>query len=108
MRKTPLFTIALLVLIVSVAFAPHKTAKIEWLTIDELQAAYQKEPRPVLVDVYTSWCGWCKVMDKQTYTNENVINYINSHYYAVKFDAETKDSVSFAGKKFGYKPEYRA
>ncbi|UAY51481.1 thioredoxin family protein [Ferruginibacter albus] len=108
MRKTPLFTIALLVLILSVSFAPHKTSKIEWLTIDELQAAYQKEPRPVLFDVYTSWCGWCKVMDKQTYTNENVINYINAHYYAVKYDAESKDSVSFGGKKFGYKPEYRA
>jgi thioredoxin-related protein len=89
------------------SFKQPSAEKIKWLSIEELHAAYAKEPRPVLVDVYTSWCGWCKVMDKETYRNSNVADYINTHYYAVKFDAEGKDSVMWAGKKFGYTPQKR-
>jgi thioredoxin-related protein len=107
MKKVSVLMIALFLLVASSFTTSKKKDKIEWLTMDELQTAYQKEPRPVLFDVYTHWCGWCKVMDKETYSNENVINYINQHYYAVKFDAETKDSVFFAGKKYGYIAAYK-
>ena len=62
-----------------------------------MQEAYAKEPRPILIDMYTSWCGWCKVMDKKTYTNENVVAYINKKFYAVKFNAESKATLSFLG-----------
>ncbi|MBP8765025.1 MAG: DUF255 domain-containing protein, partial [Ferruginibacter sp.] len=68
----------------------------------EMQEAYAKEPRPILIDMYTSWCGWCKVMDKKTYTNENVVAYINKKFYAVKFNAESKATLSFLGKDYAY------
>jgi thioredoxin-related protein len=110
MKKTSTFII-LFLFIATVSFVPNKhnkKDKIEWLTISELQAAYAREPRPVLVDVYTQWCGWCKAMDKETFSNENVANYINTHYYAVKFDAESKESFTWAGKTFTYDSSYRA
>lgn len=76
--------------------------KIQWLSITEMQAAYSKNPKPILVDVYTSWCGWCKVMDKETYSNEKVAAYINEKYYAVKLDAESQEPVEWNGKKYAY------
>jgi thioredoxin-related protein len=72
------------------------------MNLDELRVAVKKKSRPILIDVYTSWCGWCKVMDKETYSNEKVIEYINAHFYAVKFDAESTLPVEFAGKSYNF------
>ncbi|MFT3680730.1 MAG: DUF255 domain-containing protein [Ferruginibacter sp.] len=108
MQKVTLYFItAILVLFVS-SFSPSKKDKIKWLNITDLQTEYSKNPRPILIDVYTDWCGWCKVMDKETYSNDKVVTYINEHYYALKLDAESKDSIIWAGKKFGYNPDNRA
>jgi TonB family protein len=74
--------------------------KIHWMKIDELEAAESKEPRVVMVDVYTQWCGPCKMMSNQTFTHPEVVKYMNEHYYCVKFDAESGDSVVFKGKTY--------
>lgn len=76
--------------------------KVKWLSINEVDALYAKEPRPILVDVYTSWCGWCKTMDKKTYSHEQLASYLNTRYYAVKFNAESKSDVKFNGKIYSY------
>jgi thioredoxin-related protein len=50
--------------------------------------------------MYTDWCGWCKKMDASTFINPVIVEYMNQHYYAVKFNAERKDTVLFNGTKF--------
>jgi uncharacterized protein YyaL (SSP411 family) len=98
MPKVILFFISAVLLVASMSFMEPKGEKVKWLTVAEMQAAYSKNPKPILVDVYTTWCGWCKVMDKQTYSNEKVAAYINEKYYAVKFDAESKEPVEVERK----------
>ena len=107
MQKFSLYFTAMVLLLCSSFSFPDKE-KINWLTLEQLQEAYAKQPKPILVDLYTSWCGWCKVMDRDTYSKENVAAYINEKYYAVKFNAEQRDSVSFAGKRYGYNSAYQA
>lgn len=80
--------------------------KIHWMKIDELEAAEAKQPRVVMVDVYTQWCGPCKMMSNQTFTHPDVVKYMNEHFYCVKFDAESGDSVVFKGKTFK-NPDYK-
>jgi uncharacterized protein YyaL (SSP411 family) len=82
--------------------------KINWISFDELSKVYAANPKPILIDVYTSWCGWCKVMDKETYDNEKVARYINEKYYAVKFDAESTSPVLFNSKSYNYDATNRA
>ena len=43
------------------------------------------EPRPIFVDVYTDWCGWCKKMDRDTFQNPKVVAYMNKQYYCILF-----------------------
>lgn len=62
--------------------------KIEWLTFEEAVEATEFQPKMLLIDVYTDWCGWCKKMDKETFTDPAVIKYINDSFYAVKMNAE--------------------
>ena len=104
-----LFGIALFL----VTFAPltnAQEAKINWMTLEEAVAAQQDQPRKIMMDVYTQWCGPCKMMMSRTFTNQQVIDYINANYYAVKFDAESPNPVEFKGKTFenpGWKQNVR-
>jgi thioredoxin-related protein len=81
---------------------------IKWLTFEEAVRKNEKEPRLLLIDVYTDWCGWCKKMDRTTYSDADVAAYINKNYWPVRFNAEQRDSILFSGKTFRYVPERKA
>lgn len=68
---------------------------VNWISFDEAYKKCKVKPRPIMIDVYTTWCGPCKMMSAQTFNNPAIAKYINDNFYAVKFDAETKDSVKF-------------
>lgn len=91
-----------------VSFTTKPKEKINWISIAELNEKYEQQPKPILIDLYTDWCGWCKVMDKNTYGNEKVAAYINENYYAVKFDAESKADVTFNKVVYKYNPQYKS
>lgn len=74
--------------------------KIEWLTLQEALDKNKKEPRKIFIDFYTDWCGWCKKMDVTSFTDPTVIQMLNTRYYAVKFDAETKDTIVYKDKTY--------
>lgn len=79
--------------------------RLVWHTIDQiekLQANNPNDSKKVIVDVFTDWCRWCKVMDDKTFTDAALINYLNENYYMVKFNAELKDELTFKGKKYAY------
>lgn len=82
---------------------------IQWMTFEEAVAKAQSDPNPknIFIDFYTHWCGWCKVMDKQTFTDPNVIKYMNKYFYPVKFNAEQKEPITFMGKEYNFVAEGR-
>lgn len=71
---------------------------IEWISLAEAYERMQQDPRKIIVDVYTNWCGWCKRMDRETFSNEEVAQYVNEHFYAVKLNAESKDEELILGE----------
>jgi thioredoxin-related protein len=108
MQKVAFLSIIFISVISISAFRPKKEKqKLNWLTLAETEEKLKKEPRPVLIDLYTNWCGWCKVMDRKTYSNQKVIQYLNEKFYVVKLDAETKTELSWKGKKYNYNASYK-
>lgn len=75
--------------------------QIEWLTFEEAASKTASQPKMILVDVYTDWCGWCKKMDKDTFRDPKVIAFVNEHFYPVKLNAEnSKRKFNFKGKEY--------
>ena len=68
--------------------------EINWLTLEKAIELQKKSPKKIMIDVYTSWCGPCKMLDKNTFHNADVVKYVNANYYAVKFNAEGNESVN--------------
>jgi len=101
MKKT--LSILILILVVGITQAQE----IKWMSMNEALAAQKKEPKKIMMDAYTTWCGPCKMMDKNTFTNKDVVSYINKNFYAVKFDAEGTEKITY--KDFTYtNPNYDA
>ncbi len=96
-------TLALAIILSSLAQAQQSDnakASIQWLTLEEAQQLSEKEPRKIIMDVYTDWCGWCKKMDKTTFADKSVVDYVNKNFYAVKLKADSNDKVTFKGQEF--------
>ncbi len=84
----------------SFCYSQNENGAVKWLTFEEAQQKNKITQRPFLIDIYTDWCGWCKHMMKTTYSNQGFANYINAHFYPIKFDAEGKDTIEYNGEKF--------
>ncbi|AWW29324.1 thioredoxin family protein [Echinicola strongylocentroti] len=94
-------TLLLPFMVMTGLFTSHQAAgqeEIDWLTFEQLEDSLEIAPKKVFIDFYTDWCTYCKKMDKKVFTDPEVISTINSTYYAVKMDAESRDTVHFDGQ----------
>ena len=95
-------------LLVVISFTTVGVAQeINWITLEEAVKLQKKNPKKIMMDMYTNWCGPCKMLDKNTFQNKDVADYVNKHFYAVKFNAEGNETVTFKGKTYtnpGYDP----
>lgn len=92
-----------LLLILSVSVVSAQT--INWMTMDEAIAAQAKKPKKMFVDMYTVWCGPCKMLDRNTFSNPDVANFINKNFYPVKFNAEGNETIHLKDKIYN-NPSY--
>ncbi len=72
-----------------------KTPTIKWISLKEALELNKTAPKKIAIDLYTDWCGWCKRMDVTTFADSAVAAYMNQNFYAVKFNAETSDTVFY-------------
>jgi thioredoxin-related protein len=98
-KSTILYLLALLILmpVLSPAQTP-KSGEVSWVSYDQGLEAAKKQNKHIIVDFYTTWCGWCKKMDKDTYTNKEVKKLLADNYVAVRLNAESSRSFSINGK----------
>lgn len=92
-----ILTVASLLFVLNIS---HAQKKVNWVSWDEAIAAATDNPKKIYIDIFTDWCGYCKKMDKQTFTDPEVIKYLNENFYPVKFDAEQKESINFNDTEF--------
>lgn len=108
--RRPLVLAALCALLVALpaaasaasAAAPARgaaAARVAWRGWDEGLAEAKTSGRPVLVDVYTDWCGWCRRMERDVYARPEVRAYLDRHYVTIKLNAESEQPASYRGRR---------
>ncbi len=74
--------------------------EIQWMSLSEALAAQKKQPKKIFMDVYTVWCGPCKLYDRNTFSNPEVAAFINQHFYPVKFNGEGDETIVYQGNTY--------
>ncbi|WP_063850800.1 thioredoxin family protein [Flammeovirga sp. SJP92] len=101
MNKISLFFLIGFTMIFSYSFNALKVnGEISWKTAEEAITLSKKDGKPIFIDVYTDWCGWCKILDKKTFQNSDVVEYVSENYHAVKLNPEKEGSFQFKGEEF--------
>lgn len=90
-------SVLILLLCLGISFV---SAQVRWMSITQAMEAQKQNPKKIIINFYTDWCQVCKTLDRQTYGNLVVSNYINTHYYPVKFNAESREVVRIYDNTF--------
>ena len=67
---------------------PEHVPFIEGRPFAEILKKAKAEKKPVMIDVYAVWCGPCKLMDRTTFVDPQVIAWAKANVIPARFDAE--------------------
>lgn len=97
----------LLTVLISFRLSAQQPETIKWVSISEAEKLSAQQPKKILIDIYTDWCGWCRKLDATTYKDPRVVKYLNENFYAVKLNAESKEKITYQNKEYSYDPARR-
>lgn len=83
---------------------PSGFAQLRAYSFQEAEQLSKQNPKPIVVFIHTSWCKYCKIMENSSFKNKEVIAELNTNFYFVSFDAETKEPITFNNQTFSFKP----
>jgi len=76
---------------------------VHWRDLDDALAEAKSSNKIIVADVYTDWCGWCKRMDRDTYSKPDVQAYLDKSFVPVKLNAEADTRVHYAKGEYSYR-----
>lgn len=83
---------------------------MSWYTTQEAIDLQKTKPRKIFLDVYTTWCGPCKMLTANTFSNPVIQKLLTDYYLPSKFNAESNEVIEFKGATYKnpkYSPQPR-
>ena len=84
---------------------PSGFAQLKIYTFEEAEKLSNENPKPFVVFIHTSWCKYCKMMENSTFKNSEIINILNTEFYFISLDAESKNDIHFNNHQFQFIPK---
>ena len=75
---------------------------VNWQPIQQAATLAGKQHRKILIEIYTQWSEGFKELERTVLTQLHIAKYLNDTYVAVKFDAETREDVSFQNRNYKF------
>ncbi len=76
-----------------------KNDEIQWVRYDVGLKRAKEENKHVFIDFTAKWCGWCKKMDRETFSRPEVIEMLNTYFVPVKVDGDSPRELDIDGYK---------
>jgi len=73
---------------------------VKWYDFEDAVVLSKKTGKPIFIEFYTDWCGWCKRLLDSTFTDKEVAPYLNSFFYPVRINAEAFDTIAYKDTVF--------
>ena len=80
-------------------------AQLKIHTFEEAEKLAKENPKSFVVFIHTSWCNYCKMMENSTFKNDEIIQLLNTDFYFISLDAESKNDIHFNNHAFRFKPK---
>lgn len=93
-------TLFFVAFVTGLSFSQNRSIQFEHGTFSELLAKAKKENKMIFIDCYTTWCGPCKWMAKNVFTNDTAADFYNKNFVNAKIDMEQGEGIEIA-KKYG-------
>jgi len=93
-----------LAILVFLNFSVGYSQKTYATTFEELPLKMAKEPKPILIKMYTAWCAVCKLQDRQIEKDNQLQKLLSDKYYYIEFNAESREAVLFNGREYIFLP----
>jgi len=97
-RSCRILFVTLCLLLSSLSAMAQPKESIQWISFEQLADSLRTNPKRVLLFFHTEWCAYCRKMQNDVFTDSKVVKRIKNDYYAVRFDAESVDTVNFDGQ----------
>ena len=72
-----------------------ESSELAWMSYDEAFKLAAQTHKPMVVDVYTTWCGWCRRMDATTYKDPKVVAALKENFVLVRLNAESAKALTY-------------
>lgn len=82
----------------TIAISAQEAIQFQELPFKDIIAKAKKEKKLVFIDAYASWCGPCKMMEKNVFTQKSVSDYYNTNFINARFDMEKGEGKDIASK----------
>ncbi len=94
-RKLISFAISAVIMMVLLPDTFAFSESIKWYPHDEGIAVGSSEGKRIYINFHADWCAYCKVMEKETFSNPAVISYLNKHFISIKVDTEKETKTTY-------------
>jgi thioredoxin-related protein len=94
----PLLTLIILLLLTCTQCSNAQQGGIKFFegSFKEAMQKAKETHKPVMVDMSTSWCGWCRKMKATTFTDKEAADYYNEHFISIELNAENGEGLQLA------------